>query len=209
MKKNTLTLLVVALVCGLVAMPAAAHHVMDGKLPQTFAQGLLSGLGHPLIGLDHAAFILCAGFLMALVARGQLAVGALIAGTLAGALLFLSWQSLPAAEVLVALSVILTGAVLLARRAVRLAWMLPAVALAGLFHGYAYGESILGAEPAPLGAYLLGFSVIQFIVARAAFFVHRRLLARREELAKRAAAAIGALTGIIGTAFLLAGAVSA
>ena len=27
----------------LTAMPAAAHHVMDGEMPSTFAQGLLSG----------------------------------------------------------------------------------------------------------------------------------------------------------------------
>ncbi|MCQ3942503.1 MAG: urease accessory protein UreJ, partial [Alphaproteobacteria bacterium] len=32
------------------AMPAAAfaHHVMDGALPATPLQGLLSGLGHPV-----------------------------------------------------------------------------------------------------------------------------------------------------------------
>ena len=29
---------------------ALAHHAMDSALPQTFMHGLLSGLGHPLIG---------------------------------------------------------------------------------------------------------------------------------------------------------------
>src|SRR5438270_774512 len=29
---------------------AHAHHLMGGKTPSTFADGLLSGLGHPLIG---------------------------------------------------------------------------------------------------------------------------------------------------------------
>ena len=38
-------------------------------------------------------------------------------------------------------------------------------ALAGLLHGYALGESIVGAEPAPLAAYLIGLAVIQSGIA--------------------------------------------
>jgi urease accessory protein len=34
-------------------------------------------------------------------------------------------------------------------------------AAAGVLHGYAYGESIFGAEPTPLWAYLIGLVVIQ------------------------------------------------
>ena len=37
--------------------PAFAHHVVGGKMPVTFMDGLLSGLGHPIIGLDHLAAI--------------------------------------------------------------------------------------------------------------------------------------------------------
>ena len=40
---------------------AHAHHLMGGKTPSTFADGLLSGLGHPLIGPDHLAFLLAIG----------------------------------------------------------------------------------------------------------------------------------------------------
>ena len=32
----------------------------------------------------------------------------------------------------------------------------------GILHGYAYGESIVGAETTPLLAYLVGFAVIQY-----------------------------------------------
>jgi len=32
--------------------------------------------------------------------------------------------------------------------------------IAGIFHGYAYGESIIGARVAALVAYLIGFTVI-------------------------------------------------
>ena len=34
---------------------AFAHHVMGGRMPATFTEGILSGLGHPIIGLDHLA----------------------------------------------------------------------------------------------------------------------------------------------------------
>ena len=40
-------------------------------------------------------------------------------------------------------------------------------AVAGLFHGYAYGEAIVGAETAPLAAYFLGFALIQFVLTPA------------------------------------------
>ena len=48
-------------------------------------------------------------------------------------------------------------------------------AIAGLFHGYAFGEAIAGAERAPLGAYLLGLVVVQ-----SALTVGTALLARKK-----------------------------
>ncbi len=43
-------------------------------------------------------------------------------------------------------------------------------ATAGIFHGYAYGEAIVGAETTALNAYLLGFSLIQLIISAIAFY---------------------------------------
>ena len=51
---------------GVVALsgsPALAHHVMGGVTPETLWQGLLSGLAHPIIGVDHFAFILGVGLM--------------------------------------------------------------------------------------------------------------------------------------------------
>src|SRR5262249_12508531 len=45
----------------LFATSAFPHHVMGGKTPSTFVEGLLSGLGHPVIGPDHLAFLLAVG----------------------------------------------------------------------------------------------------------------------------------------------------
>jgi len=47
------------------AQPALAHHLMGGKMPTTFGEGILSGLGHPIIGIDHFAAIVAVGCLAA------------------------------------------------------------------------------------------------------------------------------------------------
>jgi urease accessory protein len=182
---------------------AFAHHFMGGGLPQTFGQGFLSGLGHPVIGLDHAAFIVAAGFFLAMSSGGMWGVLALIGGSLFGAALHLAGFGLPGSEAAVALSVILIGAVVMARRAFRLSWLLTGLALAGALHGYAYAESIFGAEAAPLAAYLIGFSLIQLGIAAAAFQIHRRLIATREAWAAPASSALGSAVGMIGVVFLV------
>lgn len=192
----------------LAALPcnAVAHHFMDDALPQTFAQGLLSGLGHPLIGLDHAAFIVAIGFFLALIRRGMWGIAAMIAGSLAGAALHLGGIDLPWGEAGVALSVMLAAAILLTYRRIGLSWLAGGLALAGILHGHAYAESIFGAEAAPLGAYLLGFTLTQLGVATAAYFVHQRLIAMRETWGRPVSAGLGVVTGTIGLTFLLAGA---
>jgi len=177
---------------------AWAHHVMDYALPATFAQGLLSGLGHPLIGADHAAFIVAAGFFLALVNGGIWGIVALVVGSLLGAGLHLQGFDLPGGETGVALSVVLIGVLIMARKPIRIAWMAAGLTLAGMLHGYAYAESIVGAEATPLAAYLIGFSLIQFGVATAAFVLHKKLYSRTATLSP----ALGALVGAIGVTFL-------
>ena len=39
----------------------SAHHLMGGKTQSTFAEGLLSGTGHPKIGPGYLAFLLALG----------------------------------------------------------------------------------------------------------------------------------------------------
>ena len=187
----------VALFLTLAPSFATAHHFMDDALPQTFLQGLLSGIGHPLIGPDHAAFIIGAGFSLALVAGGVGGIVALIGGSLLGAGLHLLGFAIPVGEWGVALSVILVAAIIVSRREVRFPWLAGGAALAGIVHGHAYAESIFGAQAAPLAAYLIGFSLIQFCVAAAAFAVHRRL-----RTVRLLSPAVGAAVGAVGVASL-------
>ena len=152
---------------------------------------------------DHATFIVAAGFFLGLVDGGMWGVLALIGGSLAGAALHLAGIDMPGGEAGVALSVILIGALVATRSRIALPWLAGGLALAGMLHGHAYAESIFGAEPAPLGAYLIGFSLIQLGVATAAFVLHRRLIAAREAWARRIAPVLGAAVGAIGVVFLI------
>jgi hypothetical protein len=115
-----------ALVIALIE-PAMAHHPMGGRLPGSFTEGLLSGLGHPIIGLDHLAAVLAIGALAAAHRAGvALALGYVVAMIL-GVAVHLQGVTLTGAEFLVAPSVILLG-VLLARKSV-----VQSGALLGLF----------------------------------------------------------------------------
>ena len=184
---------------------AFAHHAMDYQMPQTFAQGLLSGLGHPIIGLDHLAFVLAIGLIGTLFARGYLLPLAFVAATLAGCALHLAEWSLPVVEPVVSGTVVLGGALLALYRAVDTRVFTGFMAVAGLFHGYAYGESIIGAETTPLAAYLIGFTVIQAAIALAAFGLGKVLLTRQATTAVGSLRVFGGVIAAAGV-YLLASA---
>jgi urease accessory protein len=149
----------------LIAWPALAHHPMGGEAPQTLVHGLISGLAHPVIGIDHLAFIVLVG--LAAAAAGRMVAGpaAFILATMAGTGVHLAGISLPLAEIVIVLSILALGALLVSGRAVTGPVALGGFALAGLFHGWAYGAAVIGSEPMPVVAYLAGFGAIQFAIA--------------------------------------------
>jgi len=158
--------------------PAFAHHLMGGRTPASLTDGLLSGLGHPVIGLDHFAAVVAVGCLAAAHrVAPALAIGFVMA-MMAGVALHLHGATVPGAEILVALSVIFLGVFMLRGRNIEASVAFVLFAVVGLIHGYALGESIYGAEPTPLYAYLLGLAVIQSAIALAAMQI-TRMMARR------------------------------
>ncbi|HCF29406.1 MAG TPA: urease accessory protein UreJ [Cyanobacteria bacterium UBA11049] len=156
--------------------PALAHHALGGKIPSNFFEGFISGLAHPLIGLDHFAFVMAIGLLASGRIRGALLPAGFIIAAMAGVGIHLLKLNLPANESAIAISVIAFGAMLVVQN--RPNWIVLAflAAIAGLFHGYAYGESIVGAQMTPLFAYLLGFSLIQYGVALVAYAIGNAVL---------------------------------
>jgi urease accessory protein len=195
LKKAALVLAILA-----VADPAFAHHVMDGRQAATFGEGLLSGLGHPVIGLDHFAAVVAIGCLAAAHRTGPYLVIGYIVAMMLGVGAHLMGASVPAAELLVALTVLALGVALLLDRGLSPAVALTAFALVGLIHGYALGESIYGAERTPLIAYLIGLAVIQGAISLGAMLVARAVLRRADVVTLRL---VGAGIAGIGVAIIV------
>ena len=150
---------VAALALLLIASPAFAHHPfgMGDSGALTPWQGLLSGLGHPLLGPDHLLFLLALGFVgLQRPLRWVLPLLAIgLGGSLLSQFIPLPDAVAPWAEALVSLSLAVEG--LLALSMAPAAWLLP---LFGL-HGFLLGSTIVGAEPSPLLSYFLGLLLAQ------------------------------------------------
>jgi urease accessory protein len=101
---------------------------------------------------------------------------------MAGVALHLHGATVPGAEILVALTVIALGALMLYHRQMSAGAALVLFAMVGVIHGYALGESIYGAEPTPLYAYLLGLAAIQGVIALGASKIARDLAQRSPDL---------------------------
>jgi urease accessory protein len=138
---------------------------MAGQLPSNFLEGFLSGLAHPVIGLDHLAFVVAIGVLSANFIRAAWIPAAFVVAAMAGTGMHVLGLELPLAEFAIALSVLTLGAILLLNRQLSFAVVLGIATIAGVFHGYAYGESIVGSQMTPLLAYLAGFTLIQYTIA--------------------------------------------
>lgn len=144
---------------------AMAHHPLGGMTPTSFSEGFLSGLGHPVIGFDHLAFVIAVGLIAAFHSNRLLMPAAFVIGTVGGAMLTLAAVTLPLAELVITGSVIVGGALAMRGRVTDLRLAGGFAAGAGLFHGWAYGATIIGAEPTPIFAYLAGFGLVQMAIA--------------------------------------------
>lgn len=150
------------------AEPALAHHLMGGQMPANAMQGLLSGLGHPIIGVDHFAAVVAVGFVAAAHGEGIRLILGFVIAMIVGVALHVAGVTVAANEILVAVSVIVLGAAIQLMPGIGVNTALALFATAGLINGYALGESIAGAEQTPLVAYLAGLAVIQFAIAASA-----------------------------------------
>jgi len=197
-------LLVAAL--ALCAASAHAHHVMDYELPATAMDGLLSGLGHPVIGIDHFLFIAGAGVLAARFERGYALPLFFVFASVFTTMV--TWLGVDAefGEWPVAASLVVLGAMMIARSAPPQGVVGVLFLAAGAIHGNALAEAIVGAEQTPLAAYLAGLAVIQCVVALAAWRATVWLAARKPgvPLQKLAGAALSIAGGVFaGMAFLV------
>lgn len=175
----------------LVPGAALAHHPLGGAPMETFAEGFLSGIGHPVLGFDHLAFLLALGLATALSGRLLAPVAFLAAMATATALRL----SLPFGEGLIALSLLGLGLAMITGRGLDSAPALALFALAGLAHGAAFGEAVAGVEGAATGpvlaGYLVGLVTMGAALACLTAFSARRLTPSAGRLPGAALAGIG------------------
>ncbi len=168
---NKITAKIITVMAAIIAgiSPAFAHHPLGGEAPQTIANGLLSGVGHPIIGFDHLAFVIGIGILAAFFQKNRSApIGGFIAGTIAGTALIIAGVTLPLAELAITASVVIVGLLAMNAKTAKPVAAAALACFAGLFHGWAYGEAVIGAEATPIIAYVIGFAATQAIIALAA-----------------------------------------
>lgn len=201
MKNRTIPSTLAIFACAALALPHAAnaHHAMGKATPATLFQGLLSGLAHPVIGLDHLLFVLAVGAVCCYFGRGAGTVLAFIGGTLAGTLAHLYKASLPYPDLWVASSLVVVGILVFRGRSLLASNASTVIlGLCGIAHGYAYGESIFGAETTPLVAYLAGFTLVQLAIVFAGYGAARFA---QTKLRETPSAALGAALSVAGVVF--------
>ena len=182
------------------ATPALAHHPLGGMPMETFAHGVLSGIGHPILGFDHLFFVVIVGIAALYTGRALTASGGYIAAMLIGCLMMSLGVGLPAKEIVIGLSLLVVGTLVLTGRPLG---FLPAIAIFaafGLFHGSAFGDSIAGQEGGIGGAvlvgYLIGLGIVQFLIAAASGWVAKTLWKATEAKAVEARLAGAVVAGV-------------
>lgn len=205
-KLNVKTALLACL--ALTPLSALAHHPLGGRLPETAMEGLLSGIGHPVIGVDHLAFIIAVGLLAAVAKRGLLIPVGFVVASMAGVILHLQLVTIPAAELFIAASVVLIGALLILKRQVDVRRSMVLGCTAGIFHGYAYAEAIVGANMTTLASYMSGLMLVQMGMAVVTYLVATRLMKAHSLATHRFMRMAGIAIASTGAAFFALAAVA-
>ena len=137
-----------------------AHHPMGGGLPNNFLNGFFSGIGHPVIGFDHLAFILTFGIISSYYENKIIIPLTFVTLSLFGTLISVNFFVIPFSELIISLSIIIAGLIVINERKINIYFPITLAVTGGLFHGYAFGQSVVGIESTPLIAYLIGIASI-------------------------------------------------
>jgi urease accessory protein len=185
----------------LAATPALAHHPLGGMPMETFSHGLMSGVGHPVLGFDHMFFVIAMGVAALFTAHRYMTPLAYLAAMLVGCGLMYAGFALPMTETVIAISLLAMGGVVLSGRALGAGTAIALFAAFGLFHGSAFGGSIAaqegGISAGVLVGYLIGLGVIQYAIAIAAGWVVEKLLHATQAQAMNARL-VGAMVAGVG-----------
>lgn len=173
MKKNHLIVAGATLAsAAAIATPALAHTGVGET------SGLLAGMLHPLLGLDHLGALLAVGLWAGMAQTGRARLVAplgFVAAMLAGAVLYFAGVALPLVEPVIAASVLVLGVTAAVGMRAPLLAVAPMVACFALFHGQAHGAEAVGLA----GPYLAGFALTSLLVQCAGMGLGAMIAKRR------------------------------
>lgn len=180
----------------LIATTAMAHP--DGHLDGYGS--FMSGLLHPIFGLDHVLAMVAVGLWASLIGgRGPFAVPAAFVGVMAvGFLMALGGVDLPFVEPFILASVVVLGLVVALAVPVPVAVGAVVVGFFALFHGHAHGEEMGAAAMAAYGAgFVISTAALHAAGVAAGLGLGRMLQPGQGRLVTRAAGALTVLGGIL------------
>lgn len=184
----------------LLASPALAHHPLGGLPMQTFSDGVLSGIGHPLLGFDHLFFVVLVGIVAAYTGFLRRAPLAYVGAMAIGCLMMSFGIGLPLKEFVIGLSLVVVGYFVLSGKPLNMPTAMGLFAVFGLFHGSAFGDSIASQELAVGGSvlvgYLIGLGALQYLIAIAAGLAMVHVWKALEATAMAPRLAGAAITGV-------------
>ena len=174
------------------SISASAHTGVDAHSHS----GFISGLVHPLAGLDHLAAMVAVGLWSALTARragtdllwGPVGFAALL---LVGAMMGLAGVALPGVEPMIAVSLLVTGLLVASRQRMPGAVAALLVGVFACFHGLAHGHELAGHAQAV--ATLAGMLAATVLLHAAGLALGWALRSRPVWLGRAAGASVAAL----------------
>lgn len=186
------------LACALLWPMAAWAHVITGA-----AGGFLSGLSHPVSGLDHVVAMIAVGLWGAQLGRPAIWVLPVAFPLImaCGGMLGLMGIPLPGVEIGIAFSAVVLGALVLGQVRLPLPAAVVIVGCFAIFHGHAHGTELHAGANAML--YSLGFVIATGLLHLVGIAIG---VVERWELGSRALRGTGALVMAAGVYFLWAAA---
>jgi urease accessory protein len=181
---------VVVALTGMIITPLALAHTVTSP-----TLGLIPGVVHPLTGVDHVLAAMAAGIWggVSTVRHGRSVIAVFLGMLALGAIAGFAGASMPLVEPVIALSVVVFGALI----ASRAEWSgLVAGAIAGgfaFFHGFAHAAGL--PPTAGAGWYLLGLLLATAFMLGAGLVFGRRLVASGSQFPLQLAGVFFALSG--------------
>jgi hydrogenase/urease accessory protein HupE len=185
-----------------VADPALAELAGRVATPATLRDGLLAGLGQPVVVLNHLATVIAVGCLAATQRKGVLPAVIYAVATAIGAGAHIGEKTVADAGVFAALTTVALGLLIFRKKPLRRDIVFALFAGTGLINGYVMGAPIAAAAREPILAYLTGLAAIHTAIALVVMF-GLQALAGRDQLQLLAMRVIGAFAVGAGAAVLL------